>query len=85
MQTDWTKVVCVQCKTEMIITLIGIPAVELDAYGEPYNLCYGDVATCPLCMAQVIARWGSPMHRHEEKFAVHLEVAKKQKNLVTLK
>ena len=85
MQTDWTKVVCVNCKTEMVITLIGIPAVELDAYGKAYNICYGDIATCPLCMNQVIARWGSPIHVHEARFAEFLEAVLKDKNLVTFK
>jgi len=76
MKSDWTKAVCVTCKKEMKIYKAGVAAIELDANGEPYNICRGDIAECTRCGNQVIARWGQPKHCHEDGFQAKYEAVK---------
>lgn len=75
------KPVCIDCtpegSTEMNIVRTGVVVVEYTEDEKPYKLWSGDVAACPVCLREVVCRYGNSAfaHNHEKDFEERLQAA----------
>lgn len=73
--------VCVRCQVEM--TMVKAVTVQFNAFatGGAYEQYQGDLAECPICKAQVVARFGQhPSWRHFDDGHPQPDVISRERN-----